>query len=1009
MTKKDIVKVELLQDTEKFKKGEFAFMDNGGAKEYEKEKVVKIINEEVKRGNTISIHKNTKGDEKEKFNAFVEVCITTRKYFWEYTPKPFLIKKNGVPVELTDAIIKKHIKGELSLGIASFKDNENVTFGLLDFDVHGLSEKARELKLTELGNNAKKLKEFEDDFLTKQRQQLAEDIPKITKELDRLGYLFFINSSGSEGKHLRLYSNKPINAKIMRYFLLDLQKRILKEVRHEVFPKQEILDENTPFGNQSKTVLSIHPKTKRLAGVIINGEILDRKESLKFIVGFSKKILKAKEIIFKITPEMEQEFKKVKLSDTDLSKLNTKGVPHYCRGFEEVAGKQILPSGKATRHDYLDTPAFLYGKEHPEVFKNYKEIQGRDSTAFNKCEGRVWSCSVIHKYLRENEGKGIEKWIDCCQHCPHMSASYLPDLKPLIECKDDKEKQTRIIMDIIKTKCEEPPLILNKIITEINLVTGIKGSELKKQLEYEQEKIEGLQAQTDETIKRLKKEGTAKKKIELVEILINDAETKTDEELKEFIKLQFEFNPKLARYLCVLLLQRNFRIITDFRTDVIKAYDEEDKYFKDIGAEILKSKLTTDLNLNNTRNTSQEVLHLLRTLTYIHDEDMQKASPLNLIPFKNGVLDLNTMKLLEHNPLYLFDFQIPINYDPNTKCPKIDKFLHELVEEGDVGLLYDMFAMALYRVNFLEKLFVLTGDGSNGKSRVLNLLETFLGNENVSSITLKQLTEDKFAVARTYKKLANVGADIGNKPIEDSSMLKSSCSSDRISGQFKFGQIFDFTPSALQIFSANNPPIFYDDSLGMYRRVELIRFSNIFGNQKDMEENPDVKLADPNILNKITDPTELSGLLNEAIKHLKNILESGELSVVKSMFQLKKDYTKYANNTQAFIEEVCEEIEYVGSRYSQYSKTSEPASGFLTIKRMYSKYCEFCDNNKLMKKTKEGFVKRLRKLDSLNLDFGLKDWETNPENKERSVRGIKFKELLELPEKVEIKEEIVKI
>ncbi len=219
-------------------------------------------------------------------------------------------------------------------------------------------------------------------------------------------------------------------------------------------------------------------------------------------------------------------------------------------------------------------------------------------------------------------------------------------------------------------------------------------------------------------------------------------------------------------------------------------------------------------------------------------------------------------------------------------------------------------------------------------------------------------------------------------------MLKSSTSNDSISGQFKFGQIFNFTPTATQIFSANNPPIFDDDSIGMYRRVELIHFPFMFGNVKDMAENSEVIKANPNIVGEVTTEQELSGLFNKAIDHLKNILSEGHLSIVKGFTELKTDYTKYSNSTKAFLESYCEEAEYIPSRLSLGIRLD--GEGYLTIREMYGRYSSFCDKNKLIKKTKDGFSKQIKYLDSWNLEFGQQDWKD--EDKQRSIRGLRFKE-----------------
>jgi putative DNA primase/helicase len=53
-----------------------------------------------------------------------------------------------------------------------------------------------------------------------------------------------------------------------------------------------------------------------------------------------------------------------------------------------------------------------------------------------------------------------------------------------------------------------------------------------------------------------------------------------------------------------------------------------------------------------------------------------------------------------------------------------------------------------------------SGSGDNGKSVFLKLLKMFLGSENVSHASLQELSDDRFAAADMYGKLANICADL---------------------------------------------------------------------------------------------------------------------------------------------------------------------------------------------------------------------------------------------------------
>ncbi len=92
-----------------------------------------------------------------------------------------------------------------------------------------------------------------------------------------------------------------------------------------------------------------------------------------------------------------------------------------------------------------------------------------------------------------------------------------------------------------------------------------------------------------------------------------------------------------------------------------------------------------------------------------------------------------------------------------------DKQLRLLIEE--------MIGYTLFRRNELGKAFILTGQGANGKSTLLEVLNELLGEENIASVSLEELNH-RFKTFQLEGKLANIGDDISNKYIEDNSTFK---------------------------------------------------------------------------------------------------------------------------------------------------------------------------------------------------------------------------------------------
>lgn len=63
-------------------------------------------------------------------------------------------------------------------------------------------------------------------------------------------------------------------------------------------------------------------------------------------------------------------------------------------------------------------------------------------------------------------------------------------------------------------------------------------------------------------------------------------------------------------------------------------------------------------------------------------------------------------------------------------------------------------------------------NGSNGKSTLLNMITRLLGRENASFLSLQD-TAERFRLIEVYGKAANIGDDIPNSYLPDSSVFKS--------------------------------------------------------------------------------------------------------------------------------------------------------------------------------------------------------------------------------------------
>lgn len=209
----------------------------------------------------------------------------------------------------------------------------------------------------------------------------------------------------------------------------------------------------------------------------------------------------------------------------------------------------------------------------------------------------------------------------------------------------------------------------------------------------------------------------------------------------------------------------------------------------------------------------------------------------------------------------------------------------------------ELFGYALTQSTQYQKAFMLTGTGANGKSTFINLLTFFVGEGNVSNVSLQDLSGgNRFKAAQLLDKLVNTFPDLSPKALEDSSVFKAIVSGDRFSAEFKGQDSFDFRPFAKLIFSANTIPHSRDIGYSFFRRWVILPFPNTF----EPGGNTDERLID-----KLTTETELSGLLNLAVAGLRRLEKQNAFTVNDSTATALEKYRLATDNVATFIAEMC--------------------------------------------------------------------------------------------------------
>jgi len=326
---------------------------------------------------------------------------------------------------------------------------------------------------------------------------------------------------------------------------------------------------------------------------------------------------------------------------------------------------------------------------------------------------------------------------------------------------------------------------------------------------------------------------------------------------------------------------------------------EAKSYIQEIVRDIVNDAFTTYL--------TNQVIAKVQSDTFINHDDFFNKKYLNLIPVKNGILNIKTKEIMEFSPEYIFFNKIYARYDPELDCPNIKKFFGEvLASEDDVEIIQELLGYCLYDDYFIEKAFMFYGGGRNGKGKTLSLMKTFLGTDNCTEIPLEDLEKDMYSMADLHGKKANLCGDLSPTALKHTGNFKKLVGKDLITAPRKYLSRIKFVNSAKMIFAANELPMAYDISDAFFNRWIILDFPYQFLPQDEIDkakpsEREYMKVRDTHIIDKITNEDELSGLLNWAIDGLQKLLKNETFSHSETTQKIRKRWLMRSDSCMAFV------------------------------------------------------------------------------------------------------------
>ncbi len=355
------------------------------------------------------------------------------------------------------------------------------------------------------------------------------------------------------------------------------------------------------------------------------------------------------------------------------------------------------------------------------------------------------------------------------------------------------------------------------------------------------------------------------------------------------------------------------------------------------GEAYIKQRIHELLDGEESTKFCGEVIGKVQRGTYV-DPELFTEHVEHKIVLENGLLDLDTFELSEHTSNWLSFNKFPVHYKKEAKCPRILKFLSQVVRPEDIPVLQEWTGYNLWVFGYpAQRAMMLVGEGGNGKSTYIGLLEALVGKANRSAVSLHELEENRFAKADLFGKAANLYPDLPNRDLKGVGIFKMLTGGDPIRAEDKNIKSWTFHNVAKLTFSCNEVPRVPEDSTAFFRRWIIIEFPYVFEGTSQEDRDLKEKL--------ISDQEEMSGFLNWAIEGLQRLRANGwRFSNAKTVDIIRDDYIVRSDPYKAFV---------------MHCITEDP-NGQVKKDDLYAAYRDHCEKHATTARSRDAFFKNFK-------------------------------------------------
>lgn len=389
------------------------------------------------------------------------------------------------------------------------------------------------------------------------------------------------------------------------------------------------------------------------------------------------------------------------------------------------------------------------------------------------------------------------------------------------------------------------------------------------------------------------------------------------------------------------------------------------KIYSQSDAESIIKENTEVIIPNCSTHERNEVVNKIKAQTGTDIEEFDKD--VKSMTLTNGILDFDTLEVKSHTPENLSRVLLPVEYrEPEFKINNdtifedIERNLKDTLfwqflkssftvvgqkyddlefKEEEFQTVLEITASFFVKHQIDERAFMFLGRGENGKSVLLEYIESMLGKNNKESIPLQLLSNDKFMASKLVGKLANIFSDLESEELRHTGVLKAIISGEGLTVQEKYKDPFTLYPFAKMLFSCNRFPKVYDQTQGFFRRWIIVKWERNFENDPKRDEH---------LKDKLKENQEEKNKVFSCLIHLtRKLIEDGKFSHSKDWKTIRTEWNANADPLDDFVNTCIDDSEGnegVRDVYAHYKLFMDSKQGIpLSIAKFGKEFKEYYD------------------------------------------------------------------